>query len=50
MSARCDRKSEHLTKLDRGLEHSADPEEIDDFERFLTQCLPKVEDTHAAGL
>jgi hypothetical protein len=43
-------KSECPTKLNRGLDHSADPEEIDDLERFLTRCLPKVEDTPAAGL
>jgi len=38
------------TDFDRGLEHSADPKEIDDLERFLTECLQKVEDTPAAGL
>jgi hypothetical protein len=41
---------ERFTNFDRGLEHSADPKEIDDIEKFLTQCLPKVEDTPAAGL
>lgn len=42
------------TKVDfrtyRGLEHSADPKEIDDLERFLAQCLPKGDDVSAAGL
>ena len=41
---------ECFTNLDRALEHSADPKEIDDVERFLTQCLPKIEDMPAAGL
>ena len=34
----------------RGLEHSADPEEIDDLENFIKQCLPSIEDKSAAGL
>jgi len=28
----------------RGLEHSADPEEIDDVERFLNESIPPVGD------
>jgi len=34
----------------RGLEHSANPEEIDDLEKFLGQCLPKMGDMPGAGL
>lgn len=40
----------HLANYYRGLQHSADPKEIDDLEKFLVQCLPKVEDTAGAGL
>ena len=36
--------------LIRGLEHSADPEEIDDLEEFLKQCLPNIDDKPGAGL
>ena len=50
MSTRREESLSVFTKLDRGLEHSADPDEIDDLERFLIQCLPKVEDTPASGL
>ena len=41
---------EYSANYHRGLEHSADPEEIDDLEEFLVQCLPKMEDVPAAGL
>ncbi len=30
--------------LIRGLQHSADPQEIDDLEEFLKQCLPNIDD------
>jgi len=34
----------------RGLEHSADPKEIDDLEEFLKQCVPPVGDKPLPGL
>jgi hypothetical protein len=36
--------------LVRGLDHSADPEEIDDLEKFIRRCLPPVEEKSGAEL
>jgi hypothetical protein len=34
----------------RGLEHSADPEEIDDVENFLNETIPALGDKPLPGL
>jgi len=37
-------------KMYKGLEHSADPEEIDDVEKYLNERIPALGDTPLPGL